>query len=368
MQSPSKAFNGNNSLVNASMELGSFDFGGETNWQWRWRWQWVWHDIYILAMLLVGSTFCGCFINHHVDQRQKRMGAKMRIACCSLIQRKATKLSMKTTGLISVGHIVNLISNDVNRLDIGFVFAHYIWILPIQTLLIGFLIWQRLGYAAIIGVTALLLQTIPVQMCLSTWTAKLRRRIAERTDQRIGQMNELIRGMQVIKMYVWEKCFRHVIKESRRLEIRETRKAAYLRSFYLSSMILPERLTLFITIVAAVEMGQIITADAIFAIANLYHVFQLVAGIFCPMAISFAAEAFVSIKRIEEFLLQPERATPPSKLLMPPSRKMAVEIENVTASWNSEKETLRNISLKVPKGKLCIIAGPVGSGKVSFHC
>ena len=270
---------------------------------------------------------------------------------------------MKTTGAISVGHIVNLISNDVNRLDIGFVFAHYVWILPIQTVLIGFLIWQRLGYAAIIGVVALLLQTIPVQMCLSTWTAKLRRRIAERSDQRISQMNELIRGMQVIKMYVWELCFRDVVKESRRLEIRETRKAAYLRSFYLSSMILPERLTLFITIVAAVEMGQSISADAIFAIANLYHVFQLVAGIFCPMAISFAAEAFVSIKRIEEFLLLPEKLTPQKST---PLSKLAVEINNVTASWDSKTDTLKNINLQVPKGKLCIIAGPVGSGKVSF--
>lgn len=49
-----------------------------------------WHDVYILGIILVGSTFVGCFINHHVDQRQKRMGAKMRIACCSLIQRKVS--------------------------------------------------------------------------------------------------------------------------------------------------------------------------------------------------------------------------------------------------------------------------------------
>lgn len=270
---------------------------------------------------------------------------------------QSTKLSLKTAGDISVGHIVNLISNDVNRLDIGFVFAHYLWILPIQTVLIGYLIWLRLGYAAIIGVVALLVQTIPVQMCLSTWTAKLRRLTAERTDARIGKMNELIRGIQVIKMYAWETCFQSVVKESRRQEIRETRKAAYLRSFYLSSMILPERLTLFITIVAAVEMGTVISADAIFSIANLYHVFQLVAGIFCPMAISFASEAFVSIKRVEDFLRQPEKESISRPL---PHSNNAVEIENVTASWDA-KPTLKNISLEVPKGKLCVIAGPVGS-------
>ncbi|XP_037813415.1 multidrug resistance-associated protein 4-like isoform X2 [Lucilia sericata] len=327
------------------------------------NWFWFWHDIYVLGAILVGSTFIGCFINHHVDQRQKRMGAKMRIACCSLILRKSTKLSLKTAGDISVGHIVNLISNDVNRLDIGFVFAHYLWILPIQTVLIVYLIWLRLGYAAIIGVVALLLQTIPVQIYLSTWTAKLRNSTANRTDARIGIMNELIRGIQVIKMYAWEICFQKVVKESRRLEIRETRKAAYMKSFYLSSMILPERLTLFITIVAAVQIGTIISADAIFSIANLYHVFQLVAGIFCPMAISFASEAFVSIARVEEFLKKPEIESIPRRL---PHSNNAVEIENVTASWDASKPTLRNISLVVPKGKLCVIAGPVGSGKSSL--
>lgn len=49
---------------------------------------WLWHDVYCLGALLVGSTVIGCFINHHVNQRMQRMGAKMRIACCSLIFRK----------------------------------------------------------------------------------------------------------------------------------------------------------------------------------------------------------------------------------------------------------------------------------------
>ncbi|XP_059222915.1 probable multidrug resistance-associated protein lethal(2)03659 [Stomoxys calcitrans] len=359
-----------------------------------WDWlSWLWHDTYCLGGLLVGSTLIGCFMNHHVDQRQKRMGAKMRIACCSLIFRKATKLSLKSAGDISAGHIVNLLSNDVNRLDIGFVFAHYLWILPIQTVLIGYLIWLRMGYAAIIGVVALLLQTIPLQLSLSKWTARLRKRIAIRTDDRISKMNELIRGIPVIKMYSWEKSFEKKIKEARRLEIQETRRAAYLRSFYLSSMILPERITLFITIVAAVQMGVTMTADMIFSIANLYHVFQLVAGIFCPMGISFAAEAFTSLNRIEKFLLYHDKKTIEGRAR--PTRFNAIEMEDVEASWtaNSDtaipienvsakdpsmqkliplaktpKATLQNISLVIPHGTLCAIVGPVGAGKSSiFH-
>lgn len=297
---------------------------------------------------------------------------------------------MKTAGDISVGYIVNLISNDVNRFDCGFIFVHNLWILPLQTLLVGYLIWLRLGYAAIIGVVALLLQTIPVQACLTKWTVKLRKRVAQRTDERISKMNELIRGIQVIKMYAWEKSFEAEVKEARRLEIQETRRSAYLRSFYLSSMILPERLTLFITIVAAVQMGVVITTDMIFSIANLYHVFQMVAGIFCPFAISLGAEAFASFNRIEKFLQLTEKKEELKSGV--PRNENAIEIENVTASWNSDGEfkmnmddvaynnkekevnlnltpkitrvTLDGINLVIPRGKLCAIVGPVGAGKV----
>jgi ATP-binding cassette subfamily C (CFTR/MRP) protein 4 len=37
-----------------------------------------------------------------------------------------------------------------------------------------------------------------------------------RTDERVRQMNEIIQGMQVIKMYTWEYAFAHQIHELRR--------------------------------------------------------------------------------------------------------------------------------------------------------
>lgn len=37
--------------------------------------------------------------------------------------------------------------------------------------------------------------------------------VAERTDNRIKLMNEIVSGIQVIKMYVWEKPFEIVVKK-----------------------------------------------------------------------------------------------------------------------------------------------------------
>lgn len=50
--------------------------------------QTMWDDVNSLGAILVLSTLLGCFLIHHVDLRQRLMGARMRIACCSLIYRK----------------------------------------------------------------------------------------------------------------------------------------------------------------------------------------------------------------------------------------------------------------------------------------
>lgn len=56
----------------------------------------------------------------------------MRIACSSAIYRKSLRMSKRAATQTSAGNVVNLLSNDVSRLDYGFIFVHYIWILPIQ--------------------------------------------------------------------------------------------------------------------------------------------------------------------------------------------------------------------------------------------
>lgn len=52
------------------------------------------------------------------------------------------------------------------------------------------------------------------------WLAKkvsvLRLKMANKTDERIRLMNEIISGIQVIKMYMWEKHFQKLIDDARK--------------------------------------------------------------------------------------------------------------------------------------------------------
>ncbi|XP_054082256.1 ATP-binding cassette sub-family C member 4 [Zeugodacus cucurbitae] len=355
--------------ISAATEQPEFDDFEDPIW-------FMFNNIYYLGTILVTSTLLGCFLIHHVDLRQRLLGARMRIACCSLIYRKTLRLSMRSAGQTPAGYLINLLSNDVNRLDYGFIFMHWIWIMPLNAMLICYLIWLRIGWAAVVGVVGLLLKTIPVQTGLSKLASKLRMKIAERTDARVGIMNELVQGIQVIKMYAWEKPFQAVVGEARRREIKQIRYASYLRGFYLSTMVFTERSTLYITIAAAVLMGNQISADIVFSAASYYNILQLVAAIWYPLAISFGAEALVSLKRVESFLLQEghdEKARGLTHKKSEPKTSEsgvanAIVLKQVNANWDLTKpqHTLQDINLKIKRGQLCAVIGPVGAGKSSL--
>jgi ATP-binding cassette subfamily C (CFTR/MRP) protein 4 len=67
----------------------------------------------------------------------------------------------------------------------------------------------------------------------------------------------------------------------------------------LASFVFTERTTLFITIVAFILQGYSISADKVFTMAQYFNILQLSMAILYPRAVGCAAEARISIKRIE---------------------------------------------------------------------
>nr|CAD7403769.1 unnamed protein product [Timema poppensis] len=275
------------------------------------------------------------------------------------------RLSKTATGHTTTGQVVNLLSNDVSRFDKVLMFLHYVWIMPFQTVLLTYFIWQFVGISALVGVGALFLQTVPVQGYLGKLTSKLRLKVALRTDERVRLMSEIISGIQVIKMYAWEKPFEKMVALARKHEIDVVKQASYLRGVYFSAMVFSERMTLFLTLLAYVLLGNHITPEKVFSLAQFYNIMQLTMAIFYPQAIQFAAEAKVSIKRLEDFLSLEETVAVTERT---GNSKLGITISGVSASWeaNSITDTLSQINLNVQPGQLCVVIGPVGAGKSSL--
>lgn len=119
-------------------------------------------DAYLYALGVVLCSAINIFVIHPYMMAILHMGMKMRIACCTLIYRKALRLSKTALGETTIGQAVNLLSNDVNRFDVAIIFLHYLWIGPLETIIVTYFMYVEAGVSAIIGVAALLL-FIPLQ-------------------------------------------------------------------------------------------------------------------------------------------------------------------------------------------------------------
>lgn len=73
------------------------------------------------------------------------------------------RLSKKSLGETAAGQVVNLLSNDVNRFDFVTLALHYLWIAPLQIVLVTYLIWIEMGVSTLAGVLFILCLTLPVQ-------------------------------------------------------------------------------------------------------------------------------------------------------------------------------------------------------------
>lgn len=120
------------------------------------------NEAYFYAGFIVFNTFLYVIVNHSYLFGLHHLGMKMRVACSSLIYRKSLKLNQTAMGQTTVGQMINLLSNDVNRFDDAGRNFHYIWIAPLETALIMYLMYNILGITAITGF-GLLFVFIPIQ-------------------------------------------------------------------------------------------------------------------------------------------------------------------------------------------------------------
>nr|XP_012135493.1 PREDICTED: probable multidrug resistance-associated protein lethal(2)03659 isoform X1 [Megachile rotundata] len=351
-------------------------------------------DSLIYASCLILSLLLSVVVRHHTDLLSEAIGMKIRIACCSLIYRKALRLSKVALSQTSSGQVVNLLTNDVSRFDELFYFLNFLWITPLQVIIVAVIIWQQIGILTLAAIAALTIISLPIHSITLSFSGKLRRIIAKKTDKRIQLMNELIAGIQVVKMYAWEEPFAKIVAAIRATEIKKIKFASYIRAMCYASAVFTHRIVLFVTLISFSLLGNRLTADLSYTLTNYFSIIQLTVGVLFPNALIFARESMVSIRRLEKFLLLDEQSDKGSlntqqfkaekaekKLEIigmtnmnqnltkkPEHTPVSIVLEHVSANWIPKQlpPTLCNISMEIESGQLCALVGPVGSGKSSF--
>ncbi|KAG6460722.1 hypothetical protein O3G_MSEX012179 [Manduca sexta] len=212
-------------------------------------------EAYLYAGAVVLCSALNVFVVHPYMMAILHMGMKFRVACCSLIYRKSLRLSKTALGETTVGQVVNLLSNDVNRFDVAIIFLHYLWIGPLATVIITYFIH----------------------------------------------------------------------------EIKQIRATSYIRGVLTSFIMFTTRICLFCSILAYVLVNNVITAKQVFVVTSFYNILRQTMTVFFPQGIAQVAEATISIKRLQSFMLYEDTSKPVPGL---------AEIQTSTQPKEETKESL----------------------------
>ncbi|XP_063302912.1 cystic fibrosis transmembrane conductance regulator [Pelobates fuscus] len=322
---------------------------------------------------------------HHI-------GMQMRIAMFSLIYKKTLKLSSKVLDKISTGQLVSLLSNNLNKFDEGLALAHFVWIAPLQVILLMGLLWDLLQASAFCGLGFLVIIAL-FQAWLGRRMMKYRDRRAGKINERLVITSEIIENIQSVKAYCWEDAMEKIIESIRQVELKLTRKAAYVRYFNSSAFFFSGFFVVFLSILPHLLTNGI-ALRKIFTTISFSIVLRMTVTRQFPWAVQTWYDSLGVIDKIQDFL-QKEEFKPLEYNLTTTD----VVMENVSASWDEDMgqffekaklevngngatnedpnlffsnfslhltPVLSDISFTLDKGQLLAVAGSTGAGKTSL--
>ncbi|KAF5297469.1 hypothetical protein FQR65_LT10005 [Abscondita terminalis] len=310
------------------------------------------------AGLLVLICLFGAFLNNLNQWVLAVIGMRIRVACCVLLYKKLLRLSKKVTNLTSVGQIINLLSVDVKHFDLFLSSIHYLWITPMQTLLIIFLAWNAVGISTF-GIAIIFVFNTVITAIFSYCWLFLRVKASNKTDLRVKCIFETISYIKLIKSYVWETSFEKLITFLRDQEIKYLSLEKHTKSWIMITSLNTEKVLLYVILVGCYYLlDNSVSPDKLYFLVLLCNTLQYSLGTQFPYFIKFATQTDTTLKRLQTFLMLDE-----SFVLKELVSYNEIVLDNVVVGWSPTKNILKNINLKIKPETVCAVVGPVGSGK-----
>ncbi|KAF9927242.1 hypothetical protein BGZ67_007628 [Mortierella alpina] len=353
------------------------------------------------------AVFICAIVQNCVYQRWNlgsiKTGLYLRTALIDVVFRKATTLSAKSRLLYPDGTIINIMSTDISRIDRAMMPLLITIACPLYIFVIVGLLVNLMGPAALLG-AALLMLSNPIQGWGLAMLAPVRKRASEFTDSRIRLSTEILQGIKVIKFFAWERSFLAKLAEIRAKELALVGRILITRGFITATSFAIPVFASAISLVLFSALGHDLKPEIVFP-ALAYYAIMRVPLLILPNCYTASIDAYVAIKRIQTFLLSDDGAVP---VYVDESADAAITLENANFIWETASEVaepldpehakhsakdlggtatqredsndmdagdesgrthgayLRNINLKIARGSLVCVVGPVGSGKSSL--
>nr|QNH67884.1 ATP-binding cassette transporter subfamily C member 4 X1 [Brachionus rotundiformis] len=318
----------------------------------------------IFAGLSSSCVIIDSMLHHPYFLNAYRYGMRLRVACSGLIYRKILRLSLKTLDSKSAGDIINLLSTDTTRIEVGMHFLPYLITGPIQMAIVIIIIYQKVGLTFLSGLLLLLL-VVPVKWTVLKQIKKFRSKNCQKSDERVTVLTEILNSIKIIKMYCWEIPFSKKVTDLRNQELRYQTFLNLVQSLTATIDTIMATLMSFLNISFFIAFAGIplVPSFIVFSIGFYMRLCNSVGFNFSRAVVS-VVNFRVSAKRVGDFLLMQELDM--GQVSTPTNPDLAIQIENLNFSWKQDEFSLKEINVQVRKGDFVSIVGPVGSGKSSL--
>ncbi|KAJ3509959.1 hypothetical protein NLJ89_g4941 [Agrocybe chaxingu] len=351
----------------------------------------IWKGIVlIIGLMLMQAISSLC--THHSWYRAMACGVLVRGGLISAIYSRAFTLSSRARVTLTGGQLVTYIAADVSRIDTASGLAHATWTAPIQIVISLVILLVNLGPNALIGFSVLLLG-IPVQSYVMKKSYVARSDSMQYTDKRVKLTHELLGGIRVIKYFAWEEAFLKTLNHLRKMEMKHIRKLLLFRAGNNAVAMSFPVLATVLAFISYTLLGHALEPGVIFSSLTLFQLLRTPVMLL-PIALSSVTDAYNATSRIYSVFVA---ETIGDTRAIEDSAPNGLLVDSASFTWESPQQTsnrsyqktnkgekaimkaaedepeqecrvfsVEGINIQVPRGKLCAIVGPVGSGKSSL--
>lgn len=339
-----------------------------------------WHGTLFAMLLLIIPTLQSIILGNYFYHMQI-IGIQVRTMIIGSVYRKALLLSGSARMDSTSGEIVNLMAVDSQRFQDLLMYLNLIWSAPFQIILAVLLLYRELGWSVFAGVACMCL-VLPCNAYIASRIKVSQIKVMKKKDERVKQMNEILSGIKVIKLYAWENSFIANLFSFRNKELAYLRRILTLdalQTFFWQCSPFAVALVSFAVYVNA-DDANVLTAEKAFVSISLFNLLRFPLTML-PSLVTSLVLTVVSSRRVNKFLNSNEIV----KYVSRNEELAAISIEGGTLSWsaakivdqdgkqesnssssNSSVPVLKDIDFQVAPGKFVAIIGQVASGKSSL--
>ncbi|KAF6199542.1 hypothetical protein GE061_007568 [Apolygus lucorum] len=335
--------------------------------------------IWAATGIVLNAMIKGCLMHSNII-RSLLKGMKIRVTVSTLLYQKVLRLSRAKKSKFSSGFIINLFAIDSKKLENSCHMLMYMVVAPLQITISLIMMWLFIGWPSVIG-TAFSVLCVFLQLFIAKRCSVTKHEIIKKADVRIRIMNEIISGMQVLKMYAWEDPFADLIFAARKEELNSLRKALWYRVAGAMSLIYRSRIAVFFVLLTCAFWNGEINSVKVYVAVALFNTYQIPVSQFMTKGTISLGESLLSLQRMTDFLLSDEddarmdetsHGNDDGLNILNSSveidQEAAVSIRGLKATWSEDaaEPVLCDVNLDFPRGELTAVVGAVGSGKSSL--